>query len=208
MESLNFVAVDLETATSNRNSICEIGIAVVKDSEIVESKSWFVKLEGNKYDNFNMFIHHITPEMTENASSFPAVWKEVEAYLTDGVVVAHNSSFDMYVLRETFLANNVEFPNFKHFCSYRIAKYILKGCNSYSLPNVCEALSIPFGTHHRAEGDAIGCANVFIKCLELAEVDSLEELQRRYGFTCGEFTINSFKPQLSVRARYRGVLSS
>ena len=79
MESLNFVAIDLETATSNRNSICEIGIAVVKDSEIVESKSWFVKPEGNKYDNFNMFIHHITPEMTENASSFPVVWKEVEA---------------------------------------------------------------------------------------------------------------------------------
>ena len=104
MESLNFVAIDLETATSSRNSICEIGIAVVKNSEIIESKSWLVKPEGNRYDNFNISIHHITPEITQNASSFPIVWKEVEMYLTDGIVVAHNSSFDMYVLKEAFLA--------------------------------------------------------------------------------------------------------
>lgn len=203
MESLNFVAIDLETATSSRNSICEIGIAVVKNSEIIESKSWLVKPEGNRYDNFNISIHHITPEITQNASSFPIVWKEVEMYLTDGIVVAHNSSFDMYVLKEAFLANNMLFPKFKHFCSYRIAKYVVKGCSSYSLPNICETLAIPFGVHHRAEGDSIGCANVFLKCLELAEISSLEELQSRYGFECGEFAVNSFKPQLSKRTRWK-----
>mgnify|MGYP002271330952 CR=1 FL=1 len=40
MENLDFVAIDLETATSHRNSICEIGIAIVKNSKIIESKSW------------------------------------------------------------------------------------------------------------------------------------------------------------------------
>lgn len=39
MENLNFVAIDFETATSQRSSICEIGITVIKDSVIVESKS-------------------------------------------------------------------------------------------------------------------------------------------------------------------------
>ena len=29
MGNLDFVAIDLETATSHRNSICEIGIAIV-----------------------------------------------------------------------------------------------------------------------------------------------------------------------------------
>jgi len=195
MENLDFVAIDLETATSHRNSICEIGISVVRNSIIVESKSWLVKPKENRYDYFNTCIHHITPEMTESASPFPIVWKEVESYLTNSVVVAHNSSFDMYVLKDTFIANNMLFPTFKHFCSYRTAKYIVKGCNSYSLPNICKTLAIPFGTHHRAEGDSIGCANVFIKCLELADVCSLEELQDRYNFRCGEFTINTFIPQ-------------
>ena len=34
MENLDFVAIDLETATSHRNSICEIGI--VKNSIVIE----------------------------------------------------------------------------------------------------------------------------------------------------------------------------
>lgn len=34
MENLNFVAIDLETATSRRSSICEIGIAVVENSTV------------------------------------------------------------------------------------------------------------------------------------------------------------------------------
>lgn len=207
MEYLDFVAIDLETATSDRDSICEIGITVVKDSIIVESKSWLVKPKHNRYDNFNIYIHKITPEMTKDAPSFPIVWKEVEPYLSNGVVVAHNSSFDMYVLKESFIANNMQFPTFKHFCSYRVAKYIVKSY-SYSLPNICEVLAIPFGTHHRAEGDSIGCANVFIKCLELGEIKSLEELQNKYHFQCGEFTSNSFKPQLSKRSQQRNIFRS
>ena len=35
MANLDFVAIDLETATSHRNSICEIGI--VKNSIVIES---------------------------------------------------------------------------------------------------------------------------------------------------------------------------
>lgn len=197
MRNLDFVALDLETATSDRNSICEIGITVVKDSGIVKSKSWLVRPEGNVYDGFNVYIHKITPDMTKDAPSFPAVWREVESYLASGVVVAHNSSFDMYALRDAFIANKMPFPAFKHFCSYRIAKYAVKGYRSYSLPNICEALNIPFGVHHRAEGDAIACAKVFIECIGRAGVDSLEDLQDKYGFKCGEFTVDSFRPQLA-----------
>ena len=61
MASFSFVALDIETATGKRSSICEIGIAVVKDSEIKESKSWLIKPEGNVYWNRNIGIHGITP---------------------------------------------------------------------------------------------------------------------------------------------------
>lgn len=205
MENLDFVAIDLETATTERNSICEIGITVVKNAKIVESKSWLVKPEGNLYDNFNIYIHKITPNMTKDAPSFSCVWREVEPYVTNGIVVAHNSSFDMYALKDAFIANNMPFPTFKHFCSYRIAKYIINDCYSYSLPNICEVLAIPFGTHHRAEGDAIACANVFIECINRSEINSLEELQDKYNFKCGEFAITNFRPQLSKSTRSSSV---
>ena len=34
MANFSFVAFDVETATGKRSSICEIGIAVIEDSEI------------------------------------------------------------------------------------------------------------------------------------------------------------------------------
>lgn len=37
---VNFVALDLETATSVKSSICQIGITEVIDGKVQPSKSW------------------------------------------------------------------------------------------------------------------------------------------------------------------------
>lgn len=36
IEGLNFIAIDFETATGKRASICEVGICVVRNGEITE----------------------------------------------------------------------------------------------------------------------------------------------------------------------------
>ncbi|WP_337421497.1 hypothetical protein [Phocaeicola sp.] len=46
---INFIVIDFETTTSKRASICEVGICVVRREEIVETRSWLVRLEGNRY---------------------------------------------------------------------------------------------------------------------------------------------------------------
>ena len=50
----NFVALDLETATSVRSSICQIGITEVIDGKAQPSKSGLVKPKGNIYDAYNI----------------------------------------------------------------------------------------------------------------------------------------------------------
>lgn len=197
MGNLNFVAIDLETATQRRNSICEIGITIVKDATIVESKSWLVEPPDNFFQPFNIAIHHITPELTENAPTFPQVWQEVSEYLNGQVVVAHNASFDMYVLKDTFDTFEIPYPQFDYYCSYRLAQKVIKGLSSYSLPLLCNSLDIKFGTHHRAENDSVGCAEIFIKCVSRAGVRSLQELQSKFNFRCGRFDAGYFRPQRS-----------
>lgn len=197
MNNLNFVAIDLETANYQRNSICEIGITIVRDSQIVSSKSWLVRPENNEYDGFNISIHGITPSMTKKSSSFKQVWQEVEPYLTNQLVVAHNTSFDMYSLRDSFDKDGITYPSFQHLCSCRIAKYAFKDTYSYSLSPLCEAMNIQFDQHHRAESDSEACAKVFIKAIELSGVSSIDELEEKYHFKRGEFTPSSFTPQLA-----------
>ena len=196
---IDFIALDLETATWKKSSICEIGIAIVKDSKVVETKSWLVKPYRNWYDSFNISIHGITPDMTKDSPSFKEVWREVQPYLEDQVVVAHNTAFDMYALKYAFEENGMPYPNFKHFCSYRVARYCFKDTYSYSLPIVCEAMGIPFYSHHRAGADAEACANVFLKSLELSGVTDLDELQSKYEFKCGRFADDIFEGQRSVK---------
>lgn len=137
--------------------------------------------------------------MTKNSPSFKEVWREVQPYLDNQVVVAHNTAFDMYALKYAFEENGMPYPNFRHFCSYRVARYCFKDTYSYSLPIVCDAMGIQFNSHHRAGADAEACAKVFIKSLELSGAENLEELQSKYEFRCGRFAEGIFEGQRSVK---------
>ena len=198
----NFVAIDLETATSDRSSICQIGITEVVDGEPREPKSWLVQPEGNQYDSMNIWIHGITPEDTMNSPSFSEVWKEVEPYLQNKIVVAHNTSFDMYALRDAFNKYGIEYPTFDYYCTLRIARYIVKGCYSYSLDIVANYLGLHFGVHHRADSDSLGCALLLLKCLEI-DGSKLDELEEKYNFHKGSFSPNNFIAHLQHVKQYK-----
>lgn len=45
-DEINFIAIDLETATSDRSSICQIGITEVVHGIPQKPKSWLVQPKG------------------------------------------------------------------------------------------------------------------------------------------------------------------
>jgi DNA polymerase-3 subunit epsilon len=194
---MNFVAFDIETATAKRSSICQIGITEVINGVLQEPKSWLIQPEGNLYDSMNIWIHGITPEDTKDSPSFPEVWNEVYQYLKGKIVVAHNTSFDMYALRDAFNNYNMEYPTFDYFCTLRIARYIIKGCYSYSLNVVLDYMNIEFEGHHRADCDSLGCAKLLLKCLEI-DGSTLDDLEEKYAFHRGKFDKDLFIPHLAL----------
>jgi DNA polymerase-3 subunit epsilon len=199
----SFVSIDFETATAYRGSICEIGITVVEDSKVIESKSWLVKPYKNEYDDFNIYIHGITPNMTKDKPSFKEVWKEVLPYLDGKIVVAHNVSFDMYALKDALTDAKLSFPTFDFYCSYRLATYMLSlnDCSLYNfkLDSLSEYFDVKLDNHHRAESDSIACAEVFLNLLKIADVESIENLQQKYHFKCGHFSNEDFKSQYRLQ---------
>lgn len=50
---MDFITIDFETATAERDSPCEIGLTFVENFKIVDSKSWLIRPIGNMYDSFN-----------------------------------------------------------------------------------------------------------------------------------------------------------
>ena len=176
MQGLNFIAIDLETATGKRASICEAGICVVRDGKIEETRSWLVRPQGNYYSYWNMQIHRIGPADTENAPEFPEIWSEITGYLKEiPAIVAHNASFDITCIRHSLEFYGLEKPDIKYYCSLRAARRIYDfGCNK--LDYLCEQFEIPRGKHHRAGDDAEMCARLFLREIKDSGWLTLEEM--------------------------------
>lgn len=176
MEGLDLIAIDFETATGKRASICEAGICVVKDGKIVETRSWLVRPEDNAYSYWNIRVHGIHPEDTQDAPEFPEVWAEIMEYLAEApILVAHNAAFDISCLRKSLEFYNLETPDIGYYCSLRAARRTYDfGCNS--LDYLCEQLDIPEGQHHRAGDDAEMCARLFLREIKDAGWCELTEM--------------------------------
>lgn len=162
--ALNFIAIDFETATRRHESVCEVGICVVRQGEIVETRSWLVRPEGNAYDYWNMRCHGIRPEDTELAPLFPEVWQEIEQhYLSEcDMLVAHNVPFDKSCLERSAELYKLTLPELHWDCSLSRARR-LYNFDSNSLEELCQQLAIPEGTHHRAGDDAEMCARLYLR---------------------------------------------
>ena len=169
---MNFIAIDFETANSNRSSICSVGIAIVKKGRIVKSEHFYVRPLPDYYDRFNTRLHGIDESLTKNQKTFKQLWKVLKIYFKDQTIVAHNASFDLSVLRSVL-----------SHCTYRLSKQTFS-LPSHKLDVVSKHLRIKL-KHHNAESDAIAAARIAIKLCRKNKVNSLDELSDKLGFNIG-----------------------
>jgi DNA polymerase III subunit epsilon len=72
-KTLDFTALDFETATFAHNSICQVGLVVVRNGIIIKRFSSLIKPPNNKYEYQNIMVHKIEPRLTEYAPEFPEI---------------------------------------------------------------------------------------------------------------------------------------
>ena len=111
---MNFIAIDFETANEKRCSPCSIGIVVVKNGQVVEELHHLIRPKEMRFMPINIGIHGIRPAMVENELEFDKVWEKIKDYFQGNLVIAHNASFDISVLRNTAELYNIELSNYIH----------------------------------------------------------------------------------------------
>ncbi len=89
---MDFVTIDFETANNDRASICSVGIAIVKDGKLLETKYWLIRPRDLWFDPFNISIHGITEKEVQDQPQFDEIWKDILPYLCNNIVLAHNAS--------------------------------------------------------------------------------------------------------------------
>jgi DNA polymerase-3 subunit epsilon len=162
----DFVAIDVEYADTAQN-ICQVGLAVVRNLQIVERRSWLIQPPGNFYEKRCMAVHGIMPNDTVWSPTFAEVWPEIAEYLKDDELWAHNAtSTEEPVINKNLRFANID-DNVRVFDSRDL--YQRPGCPANSgnkLVQCCMALGLPVENHHDALSDAEMCAQIVIAYIE------------------------------------------
>ncbi len=152
----SFTAIDFETANNNPNSICQIGLIRVENNIVTQQINQLIRPPRNYYWSNFIKIHGINPSMTAFSPSFDEFWPNIEPYISQQNIVAHNISFDNHCLKNTLAHYFIPAPPYQTHCTYRIYR---KG-----LAALCAEHKIPL-KHHDALSDAAACAVLFLKHL-------------------------------------------
>ncbi len=124
MES--FVAIDYETANSDKKSACSLGVSIVTDGKVIETFQSLIKPPDDfaEFDPFNTMIHGITKKDVKNAPNFMEVWDAVEKYNPNYKLpfVCHYSGFDIRVTQNLFNYHGKTLVNLEFYDTLTIAK--------------------------------------------------------------------------------------
>ena len=174
--TLNFTAIDFETANGSRASACALGMVKVRNGEIVERGHWFLRpTDGGGFWPNNVRIHGITEAMVATAPTWSQVHAEIAAFIGDDAIMAHNAGFDLDVFRKTSETAGIASQPFRYACSVKMAQALLP-LENHKLPTVHAALGFGTFAHHDGLADAEACANITISLAQregLAEIDAV-----------------------------------
>jgi DNA polymerase-3 subunit epsilon len=198
---MNFVAIDFETANERRYSACEIGISVVRDSQLVENKAFLIKPPDLRFNSFNTYLHGIAAHHVESEPAFDELWSLLLPYLDGQLVMAHNASFDLSVLRSLLDYYALPYPELSYSCSLMMARKVWQGLPSYRLNSLSEWLDIPLD-HHRALSDAIACSHLTLKAFRRQGVESMLDMEKKIAIKTGRLFQRGYVPCTSAKTTY------
>lgn len=176
-----WVAIDFETASRERASACALGLAVIEDGAIVETREWLIQPPGNHFEAINTRIHGIHADSVAQEPEFEGVWPEIEPYLHGATLLAHNAPFDIAVLRSSLAHYDLTPPpSAGYHCTVSIARVVWPRLSNHQLSSVCRHCGIAL-EHHVAASDAAACASIALRCQAEKGMATLDDLVIELG---------------------------
>lgn len=180
--SLDFTAVDFETANGFRGSPCSIGLVRVRDG--VEVEAYYATMrppEGfDRFDPSNVAVHGLSAEQVADRPRFAELFAEISAFVGEDVLVAHNAAFDVEVFRSALEVSGMSSPGLRAWCTVQLSREVLT-LDSHALPSAAAAAGHELRHHHHALDDARACAAVAVHIAARRATDDLDGLGAALG---------------------------
>ena len=179
-----FIVTDTETTgiSPSSNRIIEIGAVKVVGGEVVDRYSQLINPERSVPHRISR-LTGITTAMVFDQPTIGEVLPGYLKFLGDGVLVAHNLTFDKRFLNAELSRWNGSRLTNKSICTVRLARRLLGGLRSKGLSSVANFYGIRIRNRHRALGDAEATGQVLIRMLDRLQLyHSVENLTDLLAF--------------------------
>ena len=171
---MNYLVLDVETPNSKNDSICSIGVQLLNGNVVADE--WYTLVDPEDvFEEFNIAIHHITPDMVVGAPKFDEVWARLAPYCATRVFIAHNAEFDLTVLAKALETRGRALPELRYLCTVELGRKIhynfenIKG--DLVLSNFSRKLGVELTEHHNALFDTRACSGIFVRLQEMYDFD-------------------------------------
>lgn len=170
-----YILFDVETPNSRNDRMSAIGISIVENSKITKGYYTLVNPETH-FDEFNIYLTNINPEMVKDKPTFPQLWQMIEPIFSSGLLMAHNAPFDMSVLGKCLRDYNISWKDTVNYaCTCAIGKKLLPQLSNHKLNTISEYLGLELD-HHNAASDCAACAHLLIHYLSLgADINNFKK---------------------------------
>jgi DNA polymerase III epsilon subunit-like protein len=195
--SLDFTAIDFETANSYRGSPCSVGLVKVRDGQVIDESSTFIHppAELDHFDGFNTWLHGITAEMVAGAPNWRQVADWIARYAESDTLVCHNAGFEMSVMRCACIADDIPWPSADFLCTMVLARRAYR-LPSYRLPFVAAECDVDFHQHHQASADARCAALIAVAMGRKQGAQTLADLAESFNVTIGHIETGHYTPSM------------
>lgn len=174
----DYISIDIENPNTRGNSICSIGIIVVKDSKVVNKIYSLINPE-DRFDSNNSQITGLCYAEVKEAPTLKEYWKEIVQLFENNVVIGHNIIYDLNVIAKALERYDIDMPRVSYYCTLDILRNILE-LESYSLDNVCQYLNITLDRHHNALEDAKASQEIFAYLNQNYNIGKSENFEYEY----------------------------
>lgn len=167
LEAAEWVVLDIETTgfSAIADDIIEIGAVRLRRGQVVDTFQSFVRPTRPLSAEIQK-LTHITPDMVAGAPGPAEVLRRFQDFCGDGILVAHNATFDFSFLRfhrEKHLGEDLQNPVLD---TLFLGRALLPHLKRFGLADLCKELQVPLENHHRADADARTAGLLLVRLLD------------------------------------------
>jgi DNA polymerase-3 subunit epsilon len=179
LTDLAFAVVDVETtggSPASGHRITEIAVVEVAGGAVVDQYSTLVN-PGRTILPMVTALTGISSGMVADAPFFEHVASEIADRLRDRVFVAHNAAFDHRFVHQELVEALGDAPSTPTLCTVQLARGLVPRLRRRNLDELAAHFGVRIHDRHRAHGDALATALVFLRLLDEAGLQGIHDLE-------------------------------